>query len=171
MTLREKALRIKAVILDIDGVLTDGSIGYSQNSDEIKFFNVKDGFAISLALQNGIKVGILSGRSSKANKIRAEELKLSFFYEGEKDKGRGFDKILSEQNLQSFECMYIGDDIIDIPPMRKTGIAVAVGDAVEELDAFCAFRTKEFGGKGAVREAIVWLLKEKGLWGNIVQKY
>lgn len=171
MMLREKALKIKAVILDIDGVLTDGSIGYSQNSDEIKFFNVKDGLAISLALQNGIKVGILSGRSSKANKIRAEELKLSFFYEGEKDKGRGFDKILSEQNLQSFECIYIGDDIIDIPPMKKAGISVAVGDAVEELDPFCTFRTKESGGKGAVREAIVWLLKEKGLWENILQKY
>ncbi len=169
--LKEKALNIKAVILDIDGVLTDGSIGYSQNSDEIKFFNVKDGLAISLALQNGIKVGILSGRSSKANKIRAEELKLSFFYEGEKDKGRGFDKILSEQNLQPFECMYVGDDIIDIPPMKKAGISVAVGDAVEELDSFCTFRTKEFGGKGAVREAIVWLLKEKDLWKNILQKY
>ncbi|MEI6055820.1 MAG: HAD-IIIA family hydrolase [Lentisphaerota bacterium] len=171
MMLKEKALNIKAVILDIDGVLTDGSIGYSQNSDEIKFFNVKDGLAISLALQNGIKVGILSGRSSKANKIRAEELKLSFFYEGEKDKGRGFDKILSEQNLQPFECMYVGDDIIDIPPMKKAGISVAVGDAVEELDSFCTFRTKEFGGKGAVREAIVWLLKEKDLWKNILQKY
>jgi len=171
MMLKEKALNIKAVILDIDGVLTDGSIGYSQNSDEIKFFNVKDGLAISLALQNGIKVGILSGRSSKANKIRAEELKKSFFYEGEKDKGRGFDKILSEQNLQPFECMYVGDDIIDIPPMKKAGISVAVGDAVEELDSFCTFRTKEFGGKGAVREAIVWLLKEKDLWKNILQKY
>lgn len=171
MTLKEKALKIKAVVLDIDGVLTDGSIGYSQNSDEIKFFNVKDGLAISLALQNGVKVGILSGRSSKANKTRAQELKLSFFYEGEKNKAIGFDRILSEQNLLPFECMYIGDDIIDIPPMRKSGIAVAVGDAVEELDEFCAFRTKEFGGRGAVREAIIWLLKEKGLWKEIVQKY
>lgn len=171
MTLKEKALKIKAVILDIDGVLTDGSIGYSQNSDEIKFFNVKDGLAISLALQNGIKVGILSGRSSKANKIRAEELKLSFFYEGEKNKGIGFDKILFEQNLRPFECMYIGDDIIDIPPMKQSGISVAVGDAVNELDAFCTFRTKALGGRGAVREAIIWLLKEKNIWKNIVQKY
>lgn len=171
MTLKEKALNIKAIILDIDGVLTDGSIGYSQNSDEIKFFNVKDGLAISLALQNNLKVGVLSGRSSKANKIRAEELKLSFFIEGEKDKGKGFDRILREQNLQAFECMYIGDDIIDVPPMRKAGIAVAVGDAVEELNEFCAFRTKDPGGKGAVREAIVWLLKEKNIWENIIQKY
>ncbi len=171
MTLKEKALKIKAVVLDIDGVLTDGSIGYWQNSDEIKFFDVKDGLAISLALQNGIKVGILSGRSSKANKVRAGELRLSFFYEGEKDKGKGFDKILSEHNLEAFECMYIGDDIIDIPPIKRAGISVAVGDAVEELDTFCSFRTKAIGGKGAVREAIVWLLKEKDLWENIVQRY
>jgi len=171
MDLREKALKIKAIVLDIDGVLTNGLVGYSQNSDEIKFFDVKDGLAISLALQAGLKVGILSGRSSKANRTRAKELKLSFFYEGEKDKGKGFDRIILEQNLNNEECMYVGDDIIDIPPMRRAGIAVAVGDAVEELNGLSAFRTKALGGRGAVREAILWLLKEKGIWEEIVSRF
>ena len=93
------------------------------------------------------------------------------FYEGEKDKGKGIEKICSEQNLALEECMYIGDDIIDIPALRKSGIAVAVGDAVKELDSVCHLRTNALGGKGAVREAIVWLLKEKGIWENILQRY
>ncbi|HBM15527.1 MAG TPA: hypothetical protein DD381_04170 [Lentisphaeria bacterium] len=171
MKFKEKALSIKAIILDMDGVLTNGLIGYSQNSDEIKFFDVKDGLAISLALQAGIKVGILSGRASKANRIRAGELKLSFFYEGEKDKGKGFDKIILEQNLKEEECMYIGDDIIDIPPMRRAGIAIGVGDAAEELNEVTAFRTMAHGGRGAIREAIRWLLKEKGLWDDIISRF
>lgn len=171
MSLKEKALKIRAIVLDVDGVLTDGKIGYFHTDDEIKFFDVKDGLAINMALKVGYKVGILSGRVSKANKIRGQELNLSFFYEGQKNKGEGFDKLLLVHGLQDYECMYIGDDIIDIQVLKRAGVAVVPNDAVKELDNFYDFKTSSCGGNGAVREAIVWLLKETGKWDSLIQKY
>ncbi|HJO92127.1 MAG TPA: HAD-IIIA family hydrolase [Victivallales bacterium] len=171
MNIKEKTSKIKAIILDVDGVLTDGKVGYSSKEEEIKFFNIKDGLGISLALKSGLKVGVLSGRSSSANKIRAKELKLSFLYEGEKNKETALFRLLKEHSLLAEECLYIGDDLIDIPVMKKVGIAIAVGDAVDELDEVSDFRTKAFGGNGAVREAIVWLLKETCKWNDIVKSY
>ena len=171
MISQDKIDKIKAVVLDIDGVLTDGKIGYSDNSGEIKFFHVRDGSAIKMALRSHLLVGLLSGRSSKANRKRAEELSLSFIYEGEKDKKTAFDKLLLEQNLKYDECLYIGDDFIDIPPLVKSGIAVIVGDAPKELDGFCDFRTNAFGGSGAVREAIIWLLKGQNKWNDLIKHY
>jgi len=171
MISQDKLDKIKAVILDIDGVLTDGRIGYSDTPGEIKFFHVRDGSAIKMALSSDIIVGVLSGRSSKANKKRAEELSLSFIYEGEKDKETAFNRLLIEHNLKQEECLYIGDDFIDIPPLIKSGIGVIVGDAPKELDIFCDMRTKAFGGNGAVREAIIWLLKGQNKWNNLLKKY
>lgn len=171
MSLKEKALKIKAIVLDVDGVLTDGKIGYSHTNDEIKFFDVKDGFAINLALRAGFKVGILSGRASKANTIRGQELGFSFIYEGEKNKNEGFNKLLIEQGLQDYECLYMADDIIDTQVLKRAGVAVVPKDAVKELDNYYDFKTSAYGGRGAVREAIVWLLKETGKWDSLIQKY
>ena len=172
MTLAEKARRIKAVVLDIDGVLTDGRIGYGGGAnEEIKFFDVKDGHAIAMALRGGLLVGALSGRSSAANRRRAAELKLSFLYEGEKDKTEAFERLLTEQRLLAEECLYVGDDLVDLPPLRRSGVAVIVADAPGELDEHCDFRTKNPGGRGAVREVIVWLLKEQGKWEELVKRY
>ncbi len=172
MTLEEKARRVKAVVLDIDGVLTDGRIGYGGGDDEeIKFFDVKDGHAIKMALRGGVLVGALSGRGSAANRRRAAELGLSFLYECAKNKAEAFDRLLQETKLAPEECLYVGDDFIDIPPMRRAGVAVAVADAAEELDAFCDFRTRSPGGRGAVREAIIWLLKAQGKWEELTRRY
>jgi 3-deoxy-D-manno-octulosonate 8-phosphate phosphatase (KDO 8-P phosphatase) len=171
MSLKEKALKIKAIVLDIDGVLTDGSIGYNENSNEIKFFNVKDGLGITLARSTGLLVGILSGRSSLANRTRAMELKLDFFYEKKMNKNEAFSSLLKDNNLKAEECLYIGDDLIDIPPVKRAGIGVAVGDASKELVDCCDLKAKTFGGKGAVREIIEWLLKEQGKWENLITKY
>lgn len=168
----QKLTLIEAVVLDIDGVLTDGRIGYGGDSEnEIKFFNVRDGHGIKLAMRAGLKVGILSGRRSKANAVRAKELGLSFVYEGCHNKREGFEKLCAEQNLDPSHVMYIGDDVVDIPPMRECGFAVSVGDGVAELDAVCDMRTKAFGGRGAVREAIETLLKGKGLWDALMERY
>ena len=171
MISQNKINKIKAVILDIDGVLTDGKIGYSENPEELKFFHVRDGSAIKMAIRAHLLVGVLSGRSSKANRKRAEELGLNFIYEGEKDKRTAFDRLLLEQNLKCEECLYIGDDFIDIPPLVKSGIGVIVGDAPRELDEFCDFRTDAFGGNGAVREVILWLLKGQNKWNDLIKKY
>ena len=125
---------IRAIILDVDGVLTDGRIGYGGGSpDEIKFFDVKDGHGIKLALRAGLQVGILSGRTSAANRRRAEELGLSFLVEGAKDKAAAFETLLQQQQLAAHECLYVGDDLIDLPVMRRVAISVAVADAAPEL--------------------------------------
>lgn len=170
MTLQQKITKIKAVVLDIDGVLTDGRIGYD-GSVEIKFFHVRDGHGIKLAKRAGLIVGALSGRKAAANRQRAGELGFDFIYEGQKDKKGAFDRLLSENDLEAEECLYIGDDLVDIPVMRSAGIGVTVADAPVELDKFCEFRTRLSGGSGAVREVIEWLLKEQNKWEEQIRKY
>ncbi len=163
--------KITAVILDIDGVLTDGRVGYGATADEIKFFDVKDGHGLKLLSRAGIKVGILSGRSSQANLTRARELGVDFLYQGEKDKREAFGRLLQEQNLTAEECLYMGDDLVDIPCMRRAGISVAVGDAVQEAHQVADWSTCKAGGRGAVREMAEWLLKQQGHWDRLVARY
>ena len=172
MKLPDNISDIKAIVLDVDGVLTDGRIGYGCGSPrEIKFFDVRDGQGIRLAMRAGLRVGILSGRKSQANRTRAKELGLSFLYEGCLDKLAGWETLLSEQGLQPSECMYIGDDVVDMPPMRRAGFPVAVADAAPELDSVAVLRTKHSGGRGAVREAVEILLKGQGKWDSVLEKY
>ncbi len=172
MNLHEKCSKITTIVLDVDGVLTDGRIGYGGGSEnEMKFFHVRDGHGIVLARRAGLRVGILSGRKSAANRIRAAELKLDFLYEDIKEKDSGFSLLLEEQALVEDECMYIGDDVVDARPMQRCGFAVAVGDGVRELDRVCDMRTKKSGGCGAVREAIEFLLKEQGKWDSLMLRY
>ena len=172
MNLSERCKKIRAIVLDIDGVLTDGRIGYGVGSaEEIKFFCVRDGHGIVLARRAGIKVGILSGRRSAANATRAAELKLDFIYQGELDKKSGFELLLKEQELTAEECCYVGDDVVDIPPLKRAGFAVIVGDAPEYLESYAHYRAKACGGRGAVREAIELILREKGLWEDAMRRY
>ena len=172
MNLKQKASKIKALVLDIDGVLTNGLIGYSGIAgEEIKFFHVRDGHGIKLAKRAGLKVGAISGRTAGANKKRAAELEFDFLCEGEKDKSAAFEVLLKEFNLKDEECLYIGDDVVDIPILRRVGMAVTVADAPEYMDEYCDFRTSRKGGEGAVREVIEILLKEKGQWEDLMRKY
>ena len=171
MSWSEKCSKITAIVLDVDGVLTDGRIGYRDNGDEIKFFDVKDGHGIVLARRAGLKVGILSGRKSKANAVRAAELHLDFYYEGCLNKAEGFAELLKKEGLKAEECLYIGDDLVDAQPMSCCGLAVATGDAVPELDAVADLRVKAPGGRGAVRETVELLLKEQGKWAKLLERY
>ncbi len=170
MNLHDKAVKIEAVVLDIDGVLTNGLLGYGEK-DEIKFFHVRDGHGIKLAMRAGLKIGILSGRTAEANRRRAEELGFDFIYEGEKNKREAFGKLLDEQNLNAEACLYIGDDVVDIPVLRRAGLAATVADAPEDLDPHCDIRAKLPGGQGAVREILEWLLKEQNKWNDLMQRY
>ncbi len=162
--------RIRAVVLDVDGVLTDGRHG-SVGGEDIKFFHSRDGHWIRMALWTGLKVGILSGRSSEGNRIRAKELGMTFVYEKCTDKLVAFERLLAEQGLQAEECFYMGDDVLDYPVMRRAGIGVAVADAVPELDEVADFRTKLPGGHGAVFEAIHRLLEEQGTLDAVMERY
>ncbi len=170
MISQKKIDKIKALVLDIDGVLTDGRLGYSAG-DEVKFFHARDGHGIKMAIRGGILVGVLSGRVAESNRKRAKELGFSFFYEGQKDKRKAFELLLKEQNLKAEECLYMGDDVVDLPPMLKSGIAVTVADAPEYMDKYCDFRTVKNGGQGAVREVIDWLLMKQGKWEQQMERY
>jgi 3-deoxy-D-manno-octulosonate 8-phosphate phosphatase (KDO 8-P phosphatase) len=164
------ARRIKAIILDIDGVMTDGMVGFGPEGN-IKFFNARDGHAIKMALREGLLVGALSGRDDPVNRRRADELGLSFCYTGEKDKLAAFQRLLAEHHLQPDECLYVGDDVVDIPIFRRVGVAVAVSDAVPEAQAHAHVVTAAGGGRGAVREIIVRVLTEQGRWAKALARY
>ena len=164
--------KIRAVVLDVDGILTDGRIGYGGGSDEeIKFFHVRDGHGVKLALRAGFLVGVLSGRSSAANRRRAQELGFSFVYEGKHDKTEAFRELLAEQHLEASDCLYMGDDTVDLGVMRLAGIAVTVADAPEYMDRFVHWRTVHAGGQGAVREVIERLLRESNRWNTVMKRY
>ena len=168
----ERWKKIRAVVLDIDGILTDGRIGYGTGSpEEIKFFHVRDGHGIKLAMRAGFLVGVLSGRKSAANARRAAELGFSFLYEGKKDKAAAFQELLADHNLQPDECLYMGDDTIDLPVMRQAGIAVTVADAPVYMDTAADFRTDHSGGQGAVREVVDHLLMQSGKWAEVMARY
>ncbi len=172
MQLPDKAKKIKLVILDVDGVLTDGTFGYTSNPDEeIKFFNAKDGHAMKMLMRAGLKLGVISGRESAANRKRFAELGLTFFYEKQHDKLKCFNEMLPEYGITAEECLYVGDDVIDLPLVMRCGVGVAVADAVPELIERADLITQAIGGKGAVREVIVWLLKEQGLWDGLMERY
>lgn len=162
---------IKAVVLDVDGVLTDGRVGYGGDDDEIKFFDVQDGLGITLLRTAGLRVGVLSGRASKANRRRFRELGLDFALEGCRDKRDGFSRLLQQEGLECCQCLYLGDDLVDIPVMSRVGIAVAVGNAVDEVKLNAHWVCEKSGGRGAVREVAERLLKDLGLWEKVTARY
>ena len=165
-------LNIKLFIMDVDGVLTDGRIGYGCGSDdEVKFFDVKDGLGITLLHRCGIATAVLSGRKSLANMRRLNELKVTHVIEGCKDKASGIMELCKRLGITPMECLYIGDDLIDLPAMRLAGISVAVGDAVPEAKANATWVMEHNGGRGAVREAAERLLKHLGLWEMALEPY
>ena len=167
----EKAKAIKTIILDVDGVMTDGMLGFTAEGEPMKTFNVRDGHTVRMALRVGLKVGILSGRYDNATLHRARDLGLSFLYQGVKDKKATFARLLIEQKLKAKECLYIGDDVVDIPVMRRVGIAATVGDAAEEVIEYAHWTSRYSGGKGAVREIIIRLLQVQGKWDALMERY
>lgn len=171
MNVSARAQAIRAVILDVDGVLTDGRIGYGGGPDAIKFFNAKDGHGIKLMRRAGLMVGILSGRKDEATARRANELSLDFVYEGEKNKPEALERLLREYSLTADECLYVGDDVVDIPVMKRCGLGIAVADAAPEALEAADRTTALPGGHGAVREVAKWLLDEQGKWAGLMRRY
>lgn len=171
MTWSERAARIRAIVLDVDGVLTDGTVGYGPDGATYKSFNVRDGQAMRMALDAGLKVGVLSGRADPGTLRRAEELGLDFIYLGQGDKLVGFEKLLTEQELDASECFYVGDDLTDVPVLRRAGIGAAVADALPEVRERADLVLETAGGRGAVREAIVRLMEAQGTWKRAAARY
>ncbi len=156
-----RASKVKLVLMDCDGVLTDGRLYYSGTGEELKVFNVKDGQGIVSWHKAGYKSGIISGRDSEAVKKRAVELGISYIKQNSQDKTQCFSEILLREKISEDEVAFIGDDIGDIDLLKIVGFPVAVADAAQELTSFVIYKTKANGGYGAVREVTDLLLNSK----------
>ena len=169
--LKEKLLKIKVVLIDNDGVLTDGRIVYGDYGDELKFFDVQDGFGVTLLRRAGFPVVIVSGKKSRINNRRAKELAVDKLFQKATDKLKTFEGILKKYKISAAETLYIGDDLIDLPVIRRAGFAAAVANAVPEAKEAAHYVTERVGGRGAVREVIDLLLKTQGKWEEVTQRY
>jgi len=165
------AKNIRLLILDVDGVLTDGSIILDNKDNEFKVFHVRDGHGIKMLIRAGIYVAIITGRYSKVVERRAHELGITEVYQKSHDKRIAYRQLVEKYSIDEKEVAYIGDDIVDIPLLKRSGFPVVVADADDEVKAVAAMITKNRGGKGAVREICDFLLKAKGLWENIIDEY
>lgn len=162
--LRDRALNIELLLLDVDGVLTDGRVTYTAAGDEIKRFHVRDGSGLKIWRDLGLRAAVISGRSSPAVERRMAELDVSPVLQGRSDKAAAFYELLAATGLTADKVCAMGDDLPDLRIMLRSGLSVAVADACSEVRAAAAFTTKELGGRGAVRETIEWLLTLRGQW-------
>jgi len=163
--------KIKIIILDVDGTMTDGQISFDNNGIETKSFNVKDGMAISKAIKYGIKVAIITGRISKIVEKRASELGILDIYQGVGNKISTLDELLEKYDYDYENVAYMGDDINDIPAMIRASYVGITADAVSDVEEYAHFKSKNNGGYGAVREFIETILKANGIWSKIIQEY
>ena len=163
---------IKLIICDVDGVLTAGEIIYDINGNELKKFNVKDGFGIKAAQLTGVKVGVITARESEVVHRRVKELGMAELYHyGVHDKAVAVAKLAEAASVPLSAVAFIGDDVIDMPAMKEVGFPIAVGDAVQEVKDIAVFTTERFGGHGAVREVIEKILRIQGTWHRVIETY
>jgi 3-deoxy-D-manno-octulosonate 8-phosphate phosphatase (KDO 8-P phosphatase) len=170
-TVKKKARKIKLILLDVDGVLTDGGIIIDDRGVEAKRFDVRDGQGIALLMRYGINVGFITGRSSNIVRQRARELGVTTLYQGVKSKAEIYDRIKQKTGLKDEEIAYVGDDIQDLPILRKVGLAVTVKDGWLGLKTWVDYVTESGGGRGAVREVAELVLKVKDAWKDLTQRY
>ncbi len=162
---------IKALILDVDGVLTDGRISYTDSGMEIKSFHVRDGSGLKYWHRTGHVSAVLSGRESSAIYRRARELGVKVIVTGAKDKMPALKQIVDKLGVRLDECAYLGDDLPDIPPMRAVGLSLAVADAAADVKEIAAGVTESRGGEGAVREVVEIILRAQGCWQAVLARY
>jgi len=171
----ERARHIRLLLTDCDGVLTDGSIHYASDGErergEINVFHIHDGLGIVLARGAGLKVGLISGRVSLPVAERARALGLDHVYQGVESKLEVYERIREIERLSHEQIAYLGDDLPDLPLLRRAGLAIAVADAVSEVRQCAHLITHQRGGRGAMREAIELILKAQGQWEEIIQHY
>ena len=165
------ALPIKLLVLDVDGVLTDGGITVNADGSQSVTFHVRDGAGIKYLQQNGVPVAILSGRNIPAVAARARELGIEDVLQGNLAKAGPWEQLLQKHKLQDAEAAYIGDDVADIPLLRRAGWSAAPSDATEEARSAAKHVLKAAGGRGAVREAAEAILRAQGKWASVVESF
>lgn len=161
--------RIRLLLLDVDGVLTDGRFGLLPSGEEIKFFSIYDGMAIRLAQQAGLEVAFLSGRKSHAVTVRARELEVETVIQGSKNKVEDYKKLLRKKSLDTDQVAYMGDDLPDIPLLKIAGFSAAPCNAADSVKYCVHYVTRTKGGNGAVREVIHLLLRTMGKWESVAE--
>ena len=171
----EKASRVKLLLMDVDGVLTDGHLFNVPGPDgkmvETKGFDSQDGIGLQWLSWHGVKTGVISGRQSPATEERARQCKMSYVYQGHIEKIPILEEILKDAKIDSSEVAYIGDDFTDIVIMHRVGLAIATANARAEVKREAHYVTEAVGGSGAVREVVELILKARGLWGEILKHY
>jgi 3-deoxy-D-manno-octulosonate 8-phosphate phosphatase (KDO 8-P phosphatase) len=169
-TLADRCAGIELLVLDVDGVLTDGRIAYTAEGTEIKSFHVRDGSALVFWQRLGKRVAIISGRTSRAVDVRAQELGVRHVWQGAGDKGAVFREAVSAAGLTAAQAAAVGDDLPDLPMLSGAELAVAVADACPEARAAAHYVTATPGGRGAVREVVELVLRHQGRWGALVEE-
>lgn len=167
----DKARAVRLLMLDVDGVLTDGSLTYGPNGEEYKTFNTRDGQGIKLLMDNDIDVALVSARSSGALSARAFELGIRHVESGVSDKGRAFESLLRRYAVGAEQCCYVGDDLVDIPVILRCGLGVAVADAHFAARHVAQWTTPSGGGRGAVREVCDALLYAQGKFDAMMDRH
>ena len=183
---KPRARKIKLLLFDVDGVMTDGKLWFlpasflptsaedgvaTASRIEAKGFHAHDGIGISLARLGGLKTGLITKRTSETVALRARDLKLDYAYQGATVKIRVFEEILDKEKITAGKADYIGDDVIDLPIMRRCGFAIAVANAREEVKQEAHWVTPHAGGEGAIRDAVEYILKAQGSWETVVKQY
>jgi 3-deoxy-D-manno-octulosonate 8-phosphate phosphatase (KDO 8-P phosphatase) len=168
---RKRAQRVKLLLLDVDGVLTDGGIVIDDRGGEIKRFDVRDGQGIRLLMEAGVEVGLMTGRSSGVVRRRAKELGIRILYQNVVDKLKVYEKIKRRIGVVDREVAYVGDDVMDLPLLSRVGLAVAVRGAWEGLRSKVHYVSAREGGRGAVREVVELILHAQGKWTQVTRRY
>lgn len=171
MTLKDRLKRIKLLVMDVDGVLTDGKIVFDDKGGELKFFDVQDGLGVVILKRMGIKTAIITAKGSKVVERRAQDMQVDKLYQDADNKLTALLSLLKELNLSSAETCFIADELIDLPAIKKVGLAVAVKNAAPEVKECAHYVTKKTGGNGAVREIIEMILKAQNKWQEAIAKY
>lgn len=169
--LKPRLAKLRLLALDVDGVLTDGTINIGAAGEVFKGFNAKDGLGVSCALRSGLQVAVITGRRSEIIHRRAEELGITLLCEGVKDKYAALSQLRQSLDLEQEQVAYMGDDLNDLPAFKAAGLAFAPHDGVDEICAAADYVTLAFGGKGAVREAVELVLRAQGKWQSLVAAY
>lgn len=166
-----RAENIKLLLLDVDGVLTDGNLLYTSDGEESKIFNTQDGFGLRILQDAGVDVGVITARKSAMVTRRGEELRMRYLYQGAPNKLIAFQEIVKSSGLKPFEIAYMGDDWLDLVLLNRVGLAISPANGVDEVKDVAHFITEKPGGEGAVREVCNLILHAKGLYESILQKY
>ena len=167
----ERARNIRLVVFDVDGVITDGSLYLCDDGQEFKAFNVQDGLGMKLLKSTGVELGIITGRTSNVVVKRAENTGVAHYFQGVEDKLEAFAKMAGELGLTFEQCAFMGDDYIDLPPMRRAGLAVTVPAAPQIVKAHAHYVTTREGGRGAVRELVELIMQAQGTFDDQMAQF